>query len=187
MNDPPGHVCQPTSRADTLRVLYSALSVTVSTFRSNNSPSPVSMSMCPPPGASIKCLAEEHQSSQFSRPHSSCNRPLHLHPHLHSWVATRTMYSPGHLRIPDKANSSVRGASSTGSKYVLSASPHPGGPDSTLPDRDQRAGTEHDHCLACDPCEQGGSRGQARMGPRWWSRTRCHREGQTFASTIFPI
>jgi len=32
MNNTPGHVCQPTSRADTLRVLYSALSVTVSTF-----------------------------------------------------------------------------------------------------------------------------------------------------------
>ena len=32
MNSTPGHVCQPTSRADTLPDLYSALSVTVSTF-----------------------------------------------------------------------------------------------------------------------------------------------------------
>jgi len=63
----------------------------------------------------------------------------------------------------------------------------PDDPDSTFPDRDQRTGPEHDHCLAFDTCEQRGSSGQARVGPGWWSRTRRHREGQAFAPKNFPF
>ena len=97
------------------------------------------------------------------------------------------MYSPGHLRIPDRANSSVHLASSTDSKYVSSASLYSDGPDLTLSDRDQRAGPEHHHCLACDTCKQRGSGGQTGVGPWWYSRTRRHRKGQTFASRNSPF
>jgi len=117
MNDPPGHVCQPTSRADTLRVLYSALSVTVSTFRSKQFTITRVHEYVPPSRGKYKNALPKGTSLPSSPDHTQVVIVLsHFHPHLHSWVATRTIYSPGHLRIPDKANSSVRGVSSTGSK-----------------------------------------------------------------------
>lgn len=61
------------------------------------------------------------------------------------------------------------------------------GPDSTSIDRYQRTGPEHNHCLACDTSEPRGSSGQIGVGPRWWSRTRCYREGEAFASRNSPF
>jgi hypothetical protein len=76
MNSTPGHVCQPTSRADTLPDLYSALSVTVSTFRSNNSPSPVCTSVSLPGHyKSTFRRAQVHPALQTTHKHSHLFQP----------------------------------------------------------------------------------------------------------------
>lgn len=115
MNNAPGHVYQPTSRADTLRVLYSALSVTMSTtFRSNNSPSPVCVNAFPLgaykiPGRGPPSLPVLQTVSSLilypisTRLQSSC----------HLTTTPRMMCSLGPLRILDRASCSANGASSS--------------------------------------------------------------------------
>lgn len=100
-------------------------SVTMSTFRSNNSPSPVCMGSSPPPDG-YKCLTSKGSQSARSPDRYKCNHLLQSSfSHPSSWLAIRTMCSPGRRRIPAKASCSAHGASSIDSKYVLPASYDP--------------------------------------------------------------
>jgi hypothetical protein len=99
-------------------------------FRSNNSPSPVCMSMFPLPGPYKKSRRMAPVFPVLQTTYKP-NR-LHIHSHLFSCLTPRTTYSPGHLRIPDKASCSTHGASSTASKYISTVSPCPDDPDPTF-------------------------------------------------------
>jgi hypothetical protein len=121
MSNTPGHVCQPTSRADTLQVLYSLYQlVTMSTTFSIEQFTITRLHECVPfPPDGYKCLTEGPPESTSSHRHK-CNHPFQpsFSSHLFSWLAIRTTCSPGLLKTLVTASCSAHGAaSSTDSKY----------------------------------------------------------------------
>ena len=187
MNSTPGHVCQPTSRADTLPDLYSALSVTVSTFSIEQFtitrvheyvPSRATIKVPPRKAPVYPALQTTHKHSHlFQPPLSSIFMGSNQNDVL-SWTSQdprqSQLFSPWgvvyrfQVCIIDIA-------------YAPMALIH------LSPDRDQRAGPEHHHCLACDTCKQRGSGGQAGVGPRWWSKDAPSSERSALRFEEFPI